>query len=115
MFVFLCIWRACDGLSIPRKSPAVYKIDNFIIKSEWEQLRDTNPSGLKKKKQLQGCAVRARMKATMGKPRRRWEENIKLGLRERGRGRMAWFLLASDRNKRWGSYKHANENSVSIK
>jgi hypothetical protein len=39
-------------------------------------------------------------KRTLGRPRRRWEDNIKLDLREVGRGGMDWIDLAQDRD-RW--------------
>ena len=38
-------------------------------------------------------------KRTLGSPRRRWEDNIKVGLRDVGRG-MDWIELAQDRD-RW--------------
>ena len=36
----------------------------------------------------------------MGRPRRRWEDNIKMDLEELGRGRGDWMELAQDRG-RW--------------
>jgi hypothetical protein len=36
----------------------------------------------------------------LGKPRRRWEDNIKMDLREVGWGGMDWINLAQDRD-RW--------------
>jgi hypothetical protein len=33
-----------------------------------------------------------------GRPRRRWEENIKINLRETGRDSMDWIDLAQDRD-----------------
>jgi hypothetical protein len=36
-------------------------------------------------------------KRPLGRPRRRWEDNIKLDLREMGRGGMDWIDLAQDR------------------
>jgi hypothetical protein len=36
-------------------------------------------------------------KRPLGRPRRRWEDNIKMGLRERGIGRANWIQLAQDR------------------
>ena len=36
----------------------------------------------------------------LGRPRRRWEDNIKMYLREMGRGCMDWIDLAQDRD-RW--------------
>jgi hypothetical protein len=36
----------------------------------------------------------------LGRPRRRWEDNIKMDLRETGFGDVDWINLAQDRNKR---------------
>ena len=37
-------------------------------------------------------------KRPLGRPRRRWEDNIKMDLQEVGRGRRDWMELAQDRN-----------------
>jgi hypothetical protein len=39
-------------------------------------------------------------KRPLGRPRRRWEDNIKMDLQEGGGGRGNWMLLAQDRD-RW--------------
>ena len=39
-------------------------------------------------------------KRTLGRPRRRWEENIKMDLQEVGRGCGDWMELAQDKD-RW--------------
>ena len=39
-------------------------------------------------------------KRPLGRPRRRWEDNIKMDLQEVGRERMDWIELAQDRG-RW--------------
>jgi len=39
-------------------------------------------------------------KRPLGRPRRRWEDNIKMDLREVGCGGMDWIELAQDRD-RW--------------
>ena len=39
-------------------------------------------------------------KRPLGRPRRRWEDNIKMDLQEVGRGRGEWMELAQDRD-RW--------------
>jgi hypothetical protein len=39
-------------------------------------------------------------KRPLGRPRRRWEDNIKMDLQEVGGGGMDWFGLAQDRD-RW--------------
>jgi len=38
-------------------------------------------------------------KRPLGKPRRSWEDNIKMELQEVGCGCMAWIELAQDRNR----------------
>jgi hypothetical protein len=39
-------------------------------------------------------------KRPLGRPRRRWEDNIKMDLREIGWGGMDWIDLAQDRDQR---------------
>jgi hypothetical protein len=39
-------------------------------------------------------------KRPLGRPRRRWEDNIKMDLREIGWGGMDWVDLAQDRDQR---------------
>jgi len=38
-------------------------------------------------------------KITLGRPRRRWEDNIKMDLQEVGSGGMDWIELAEDRDR----------------
>jgi hypothetical protein len=38
-------------------------------------------------------------KRPLGRPRRRWEDNIKIDLRETGWGGVDWLDLAQDRNQ----------------
>jgi len=46
---------------------------------------------------------------TLGRPRRRWEDNIKMGLQEVGCGCMAWIELAQDKD-RWRALVNAVTN-----
>ena len=46
---------------------------------------------------------------TLERPRRRWEDNIKMGLQEVGCGGMDWIDLAQDRN-RWRALVNAVMN-----
>jgi hypothetical protein len=41
------------------------------------------------------------VKLREGKPRRRWEDNIKMNLEEVGWGNMRWTELARDRDRWW--------------
>jgi hypothetical protein len=45
----------------------------------------------------------------LGRPRRRWEDNIKMDLREVGWGDMDWINLAQDRD-RWRALVNAVMN-----
>ena len=40
-------------------------------------------------------------KRPLGRPRRRWEDNIKMDLQEVGRGCGDWMELAQDRDRWW--------------
>jgi len=48
-------------------------------------------------------------KRPLGRPRRRWEENIKMYLQEVGYGVMEWTELAEDRD-RWRALVHVVMN-----
>ena len=43
-----------------------------------------------------------RGKRTSGRHKRRWEDNIKMGLQEVGCGGMDWIDVAQDRDSWWG-------------
>jgi hypothetical protein len=51
----------------------------------------------------------------LGRPRRRWENNIKMDLPEVGWGGMDWINLAQDRGQLAGSCEYGYEPSGSIK
>jgi hypothetical protein len=53
-------------------------------------------------------------KRPLGRPKRRWEDNIKMNLRETGIDGANWIRLAKDRVVA-GSCDHGNELSGSIK
>jgi hypothetical protein len=44
--------------------------------------------------------VKSERKRLLARPRYRWEDNIKMGLRETGWGDMDWIDLAQDKNQR---------------
>jgi hypothetical protein len=51
------------------------------------------------KKNVQGLGGKARGKRPLGRPRHRWEDGIKMDLRETGcRGCVDWIQLAQDRD-----------------
>jgi len=54
-------------------------------------------------------------KRPLGRPRRRWEDNIKMNLQEVGCGGMDWIELAQDRDRWWGTCECGNESSSSKK
>jgi hypothetical protein len=55
-------------------------------------------------------------KRPLGRPKRRWDNNIKMDIQEAGCGGMDWIELAQDR-ERWRALVNVvgNEPSVSIK
>jgi hypothetical protein len=54
-------------------------------------------------------------KRPLGRPRRRWENNIKMDLQEVACGVMDWMELVQDRGNLIGTCECSNERSVSIK
>jgi hypothetical protein len=56
-----------------------------------------------------GFWCRDLMERSLGRPRRRWEENIKRDLQEVGWGGMDWIALAQDRG-RWRALVNAVMN-----
>ena len=53
-------------------------------------------------------------KRPLGRPRRRWVDNIRMDLQEVGCGYVDWIGLAQDRD-RWRTLVSGNEPSGSIK
>jgi hypothetical protein len=54
-------------------------------------------------------------KRPLGRPRHRWEDNIKMYLQEVGEGRGDWMELAQDRDGWRGTCEYGKEPSGSIK
>jgi hypothetical protein len=48
-------------------------------------------------------------KRRLGRPRRRWEDNVRMDLQEVGHGRGDWIVLAQDRD-RWRALLSAVRN-----
>ena len=46
----------------------------------------------------------------LGRPRSRWEDNIRMDLQEVGCGGMDWIRLAQDRDRRWRALVNAVMN-----
>jgi hypothetical protein len=51
----------------------------------------------------------------LGRPRHRWEDNIRMYLEEIGFGDVDWIHLVQDRDRWAGSCEHGDEPSGSIK
>jgi hypothetical protein len=56
-----------------------------------------------------GLVGKAEEKRPLGRPRRRWEDNIKMDLEEVGCGVMDWIELAQDRDS-WRALVNAAVN-----
>jgi len=50
-------------------------------------------------RRVQGFSGKSGGKRPLGRPRRRWDDNIKMDLQEVGCGGMDWIELVQDRNK----------------
>jgi hypothetical protein len=49
-------------------------------------------------------------KRPLGRPRPRWEDNIKVGLQEAECGSLDWMQLARDKEDRWRAFVNAVMN-----
>jgi hypothetical protein len=54
-------------------------------------------------------------KRPLGRPKRRWEDNIRMVLREMGWEGVVWIHLAQERDQWRASGEHGNEPSDSVK
>jgi hypothetical protein len=52
-------------------------------------------------RRVQGLFGKPEGKRPLGRPRLRWEDNIKMYLQEVGCGNMDWIELAQDRDRWW--------------
>ena len=50
-------------------------------------------------RRLQGLVGKSKGKTTLGRPRNRWKDSIKMDLQEVGCGGMDWIELAQDRDR----------------
>jgi len=66
-------------------------------------------------RRIQGVVGKPGGKIPLGRPRRRWEDNIKMDIQEVGCGGMDWIDLAQDRDRVAGTCECGNEFSGSIK
>ena len=60
-------------------------------------------------RRVQGFGGKPKGKRPLGRPRRRWEDNIEMDLQEVGCGDMDWIELAQDRD-RWRALVNAAMN-----
>jgi hypothetical protein len=64
-------------------------------------------------KRVQGFGGKARRKESLERPRHRWEDGIKMDLRDIGWGVVQWIHLAQDRD-RWRAIVNAVMNLQSL-
>jgi hypothetical protein len=63
----------------------------------------------KGKKSAHGCYRKAEGKRPLGRPKRRWEDGVRLDLTKIGWGNVEWIQLAHDRG-RWRAVVNAAMN-----
>jgi hypothetical protein len=78
----------------------------YMLKNEVGRACGTRGRG---KKRVQGFGGKARRKKQPERPRRRWEDGIKVDRREIGGGGVEWIHLAQDRD-RWRAVANAVMN-----
>jgi hypothetical protein len=52
-------------------------------------------------RKVQGFGGKAQRRRSLGRPRHRWEDGIRMDLREIGWGSVDWIQLAQDRGRWW--------------
>jgi hypothetical protein len=63
---------------------------------------------------IQNCDRKPEGKRPDGRPRRRWEDNIKMNLRKVAWEGVDWIHLAENRDQ-WRAFYHGKESSGSMK
>jgi hypothetical protein len=76
-------------------SSAKYNENDQVMEDEMGRACSTNEA---KRKACRILVGKPEGKRTLGRPRRRWVDNIKMDLREIGWGGMDWIYLAQDRD-----------------
>jgi len=54
---------------------------------------------------IEGLGRRPEGRRPLGRPRHRWEDNIKMGLQEVEWGGMGWIVVSQDRDRVWALAK----------
>jgi hypothetical protein len=65
------------------------------------------------KESVQGFRGKAQRKEPLARPRRKWEDGIKINVGEIGWAGMAWIHLVQERDWWWGLCEHCDEPSGS--
>jgi hypothetical protein len=87
-----------ENLVVLYCSPSIIR----IIKS-WRRKWAGHVARMREKRRAYKILVgKPEAKRPLGSPRRRWEDNIKIGLRKIGWGGIDWIDLAQDRDQ-WGA------------
>jgi hypothetical protein len=90
-------WRRLrnEGLNDVYFSPDTMK----VIRPSRMQLAGYVASVDDRKRAYRGLVGRPEEKRPLGRSRRRWEDNIKMDVRELGQGNIKWIDLAQDRER----------------
>ena len=89
----------------------MYSSPNIIRNLKWRRLRWAgHVARMERSRNAKRILVRKpEGKRPLGRPRRRWEDNIKMDLREVGCDLRDWIALAEDRDQ-WRAYVRAVMN-----
>ena len=77
----------------------LYCSPNIVRVIKWRRMRWAGHIARIGRSAYRVLAVKPEGKRSLGRPRRRWKDNIKLDIQELGCGGMDWFDLAQDRDR----------------
>ena len=73
----------------------------WVIRIEKNEMGKAHNAYGEEEMRIQGFGGETWGKRELGRPRHRWEGNIKMDLQEAGCGGFGWIELAQDRDRRW--------------
>jgi hypothetical protein len=89
----------------------LFSSPNIITQIELRRMRWAGYVARMDEESVEGFSGKAEGKRPLERPRRRWEEGIRIDVREMGWGNVEWIQLAQNRGPVAGCCKYGDEHS----